>query len=51
MTKRRRANNDQQSITQKTKHRATRTPLNTVDELMCYGRVSCVNDNSLPASM
>ena len=51
MTKRKRTNDDQQNITQKTKHRATRTPLKTVDELRCYGRVSCVNDNSLPASM
>ncbi len=51
MAKRKRTNNDQQSITQKTKDRATRSPLNTVDELMCTGRVSCVNDNSLPASM
>ena len=29
-----------QNITQKTKDRATRTPLKTGDELMCSGKVS-----------
>jgi len=32
-------NNDLQNITQKTKDRATRTPLQTADELMCCGRI------------
>ena len=32
-------NNDLQNLTQKTKDRATRTPLNTSGELGCSGRV------------
>jgi hypothetical protein len=35
-----RTNNDLQNITQKTKDRATRTPLKTMGELMCSRRVS-----------
>ena len=35
----RRTNNDQQSTTQKTKDRVTRTPLKTGGELRCSGRV------------
>jgi hypothetical protein len=40
MTKRKRTNNDLQSITQKTKDRATWTPLKTGGELMYSGRIS-----------
>jgi hypothetical protein len=32
-------NNDKQNITQNTKDRATRTPLQTVGEVRCSGRV------------
>ena len=35
-----RANNDPQNVTQKTKDRATRTPLKTSSELRCSGRSS-----------
>ena len=35
-----RTNNDLQSATQKTKDRATRTPIKTGDEFRCCGRVS-----------
>ena len=35
-----RTNNDLQNITHKNKDGATRTTLNTGDELMCSGRVS-----------
>ena len=34
-------NNDQEHITQKNKDWATRTPLKSGGELMCFGRVSC----------
>jgi hypothetical protein len=41
MTKRKKeTNNDLQSIAQKTKDRATRTPLETGGELICSGRVN-----------
>jgi len=40
MTKRKRTNNDLQNIKQKTKDRATRTPLKTGCELRCSGKVS-----------
>ena len=35
-----RTNNDLSNTTQKTKDRATRTPLKTGGELMCFGKVS-----------
>jgi hypothetical protein len=35
-----RTNNDRQNLRQKTKDRATRTLLNTIDEVRCFGRVS-----------
>jgi hypothetical protein len=35
-----RTNNDRQNLRQKTKDRATRTLLNTIDEVRCSGRVS-----------
>jgi len=43
-----RTTNDQQNTTQKTKDRATRTPLKTGDQLMCSGRVgsSCFNSDT-----
>ena len=40
MAKRKRTNNDLQNTTQKTKNRATRTPLKTEGERRCCGRVS-----------
>jgi hypothetical protein len=40
MIKRKRTNNDLQYITQKTKDRATRTPLKTGSELRCPRRAS-----------
>jgi len=39
MAKTKRTNNDLQNTTQKTKDRATRTPLKYGGELMCSGRV------------
>ena len=40
MAKWKRTNNDLSNTTQKTKDRATRTPLKTGGELMCFGKVS-----------
>jgi hypothetical protein len=40
MTKRKRTNNDLQDITHKTKDRVRQTPLKTVGELRCSGRVA-----------
>ena len=40
MTKRKRTNNELQNTTQKSKDRATQTPLKTRGELMCFGRVN-----------
>ena len=39
MVKRKKTNNDLKNTTHKTKDRATRTPLATIDELRCPGRV------------
>ena len=39
MVKRKRTNNDLKNTTHKTNDRATRTPLATIDELRCPGRV------------
>ena len=39
MVKRKRTNNDLKNTTHKTNDRATRTPLATIDELRCSGRV------------
>jgi hypothetical protein len=41
-----RTNNDLQNTTQKTKNRATRTPLKTGGELLCSGRVSSFRSTS-----
>jgi len=40
MTKRKKRNNELRNTTQKSKDRATQTPLKTRGELMCFGRVS-----------
>ena len=51
MGKRKSTNNDIQNITQKTKYRATQTPLKTGDELGYYGMIEVSDPLLAPVNL